>query len=138
MLPSIRTSFLSQSQVICQGEKTNFDTKEDDFLVKVKVLASQSSQTLKFDSMNCSSPGSYVHGILQARILEWAPIPSPGGTQPRDQIQVSCIAGRFFTTWATSLKLRFSFIPTKIADSCYDQVCMFMSVHVFYACAILL
>ena len=82
MLPNIKTSFLSQSQVICQGEKTNFDTKEDDFLVKVKVLASQSSQTLKFDSMNYSPPGSYVHGILQARILEWAPIPSPGKPNP--------------------------------------------------------
>ena len=36
--------------MIYQGEKTNFDTKEDNFLVKVKVLVSQSSQTLKLDS----------------------------------------------------------------------------------------
>ena len=37
-------------------------------------------------------------GILQARILEWVALPSPGGfSQPRDQIQVSCTAGGFFT-----------------------------------------
>ena len=42
------------------------------------------------------------HGILQARIPEWVAIPfSRGSSQPRDQTQVSCIAGRFFTIWAT-------------------------------------
>ena len=43
-----------------------------------------------------------VHAILQARILEWVAFPfSRGSSWPRDQIQVSCIAGRFFTSWAT-------------------------------------
>ena len=43
-----------------------------------------------------------VHGILKARILEWVAIPlSRGSSQPRDRIQVSSIAGRFFTNWAT-------------------------------------
>ena len=37
-----------------------------------------------------------VHGILQARILEWVAFPSRGSSQPRDQTQVSGIAGRFF------------------------------------------
>ena len=42
-----------------------------------------------------------VHGILQARILEWVDFPfSRGSSQPRDQTQVSHIAGRFFTSWA--------------------------------------
>ena len=42
------------------------------------------------------------HGILQARILEWAAVSfSRGSSQARDQIQVSCIAGAFFTSWAT-------------------------------------
>ena len=46
--------------------------------------------------------GSLVHGILQARILEWAAMPSSrGSSQPRDQTQVSLIAGGFFTIWAT-------------------------------------
>ena len=46
--------------------------------------------------------GLTVHGILQARILEWVAFPfSRGSSQPRDQTQVSHIAGRFFTSWAT-------------------------------------
>ena len=43
-----------------------------------------------------------VQGILQARILEWVAFPfSRGSSQPKDQTQVSHIAGRFFTNWAT-------------------------------------
>ena len=43
-----------------------------------------------------------VHGILQARILEWVAVPfSRGSSQNRDQTQVSHIEGRFFTSWAT-------------------------------------
>ena len=42
-----------------------------------------------------------VHGILQARILEWVAFPSSRGpSQLRDRTQVSLIAGRFFTSWA--------------------------------------
>ena len=50
-----------------------------------------------------SDPMDYtIHGILQARILEWVAFPSSrGSSQPRDQIQVSLIAGEFFTSWAT-------------------------------------
>ena len=47
----------------------------------------------------CSPPGSSVQGILQAKILEWVAMPySRGSSQPKDQTQVSCTAGRFFTT----------------------------------------
>ena len=47
--------------------------------------------------MDCSPPGSSVHGILHARILEWVAIPFPRrSSQPRDRIQTSLIAGRFF------------------------------------------
>ena len=50
----------------------------------------------------CSPPGSSVHGILQARILEWVAAPfSRGSSQTRDQNQVSSVAGRFFTVSAT-------------------------------------
>ena len=78
---------------------------QDSLLVQkqsqVKVLASQSCLTL-CDPRDCSPPGSSDHGILQARILEWVAIPfSRGSSWPRDQTQVSCIAGRFFTIWAT-------------------------------------
>ena len=48
--------------------------------------------------MDCSLPGLSVHGILQARILEWdAILFSRESSPPRDQTPVSCIAGRFFT-----------------------------------------
>ena len=47
--------------------------------------------------MYCSQPGSSVHGILQARILEWVAIPfSKGSSPPRDQMRISCIADGFF------------------------------------------
>ena len=51
------------------------------------MLVTQSCPTF-FDPMDCSPPGSSVHGILQARILEWVVIPSPGdlpdpGIEPR-------------------------------------------------------
>ena len=53
------------------------------------------------DPMGCSLSGSSIQRIFQARILECAAISfSRGTSQPRDQIQVSCIAGRFFTDWA--------------------------------------
>ena len=63
---------------------------------KVKVKFAQSYLTL-CDPMNCT-----VHGILQARILEWVAFSfSRGSSQPRDRTQVSRITGRFFTSWAT-------------------------------------
>ena len=56
--------------------------------------------------MDCSPPGSSVHGISQARILEWVAMPSSrGSSQPKDQSHVSCvscIAGGFFTHWVIS------------------------------------
>ena len=54
------------------------------------------------DPKDCSPPGFSVHGILQVRILEWFAMPlSRGSSQPGDWTQVSCIAGGFFTIWAT-------------------------------------
>ena len=51
------------------------------------------------DTMDYSLPSSFVHGILQARILEWVAISFFGGSsQPRDQAPVSALTGRFFST----------------------------------------
>ena len=59
----------------------------------VVVLAAQSCLTL-CDPMDCGLPGSSVHDILQARILEWIAIPfSRGSFRPRDRTRVFCIAG---------------------------------------------
>ena len=60
-------------------------------------LVAQSCPTL-CDPVDCSPPGSSVHGILQARILEWVAMPSSRvPSQPRDRAQVSHVAGTFFT-----------------------------------------
>ena len=68
-----------------------------------KNKVAQSCLTL-WDSMDYSPPRSSVHGIFQARILERVAIPfSRGSSQPRNQTRVSCIAGRFFTIWATKV-----------------------------------
>ena len=57
------------------------------------------------DPMDCSPPGSFVRGILQARILEWVAIPFSKGScynpETWDWTQVSCIVVRLFTIWAT-------------------------------------
>ena len=70
-------------------------------LLAVQVWVIQLCLTL-CDPMDYNLPGSSVHGILQTRILEWVAIPlSRGSSRPRDGTQVSCIAGRFITIWAT-------------------------------------
>ena len=80
------------------------------FRVDFKRIVSNYSEWVKFaqlcltlcNPMNCNPPGTSVHGILQARILEWVAISfSKWSSQPRDRIQVSRIAGGFFTNWAT-------------------------------------
>ena len=62
---------------------------------KVEVKVTLSCPTL-WDLMDYT-----VHGILEARILEWVAFPfSRGSSWPRNRTGVSCIAGRFFTSWA--------------------------------------
>ena len=52
--------------------------------------------------MDCRLPGSSVHGLLQARVLDWVSMPfSMGSSQPGDQTQVSRVASRFVTIWGT-------------------------------------
>ena len=61
----------------------------------------QSCPTL-CDPMDCSLSGSSIHGIFQARVLEWIAISfSRGSSQPRNRTWVSRIAGRRFTVRAT-------------------------------------
>ena len=64
--------------------------------INYKVKVTQSCLTL------CNPLDYTVHGIPQVRILEWVAFPFSGGfSQPRDQTQVSCIAGGFFTSRTT-------------------------------------
>ena len=69
--------------------------------IYMRSEVSQSCTTL-CNPTDCSLPGSSVRGIFQARILEWVAISfSRGTSQPWDWFQVSCIAGRRLTLWAT-------------------------------------
>ena len=64
---------------------------QEQFWLKSESV-SHSGMANSCDPMDCSPPGSSVHGILQARILEWVAIPfSRGCPWPRNQIPVSCI-----------------------------------------------
>ena len=68
--------------------KTFAKEKQKPDFAKVRTLC---------DPVDCSPPNSSIYGILQARILEWVAISfSMGSSRPRDQTQVSCIAGRCF------------------------------------------
>ena len=68
---------------------------------RVYCLVTKSCLTL-LKAMDCSPPGSSVHGISQARILEWFAISfSRGSSWPRDWTHVSCISRRILYHWAT-------------------------------------
>jgi len=84
------------------------------------------------DSMDCSPPGSSVHGILQARMLEWVAIPfSRGSSPPWDQTCISCvfcIAGRSFTTAPPGkpVYMIYIYIHTYI----YIYICMYVNLKI--------
>ena len=97
-----------QSVIISPPEKTNYiyiDRLQEFLLYKYTYACMLSHIHAPCDPVDCSSPGSSVHGIFQARILEWIAMPSSRGSSwPRDWTPVSMspsLAGRFFTTSAT-------------------------------------
>ena len=75
--------------------------------------------------MDCSPPGPSVHGILQARILEWVAMPSSrGSSPPRDRTHISydsCIAGRFF--------LFFFLQADSLLLSCWGRPMVTFNIH---------
>ena len=95
-----RKTTIVSGQRIVQIQSVQMWLDVQDVAWKLQVLVAQLCPTL-CDPVDCSLPGSSVHGILQARILEWVAIPfSRGSSQPRDWTWSSCIAGRHFTLWA--------------------------------------
>ena len=95
----------------------------------MKVLVAQSCPTL-CDPMDCSPPGSSVHGILQARMLEWVAAPfSRGSSQPRGQTWIFCIAGRFFTICATKRAKLLLFRKKK-------NLCIYLAVSGLSCCVL--
>ena len=78
-----------------------FSVRLSSLKVKSESEVTQSCPTL-CDPMDCSLPGSSLHGILQARVLEWGAISfSRGSSRPRDRTRVSRTPGRRFNLWAT-------------------------------------
>ena len=89
---------------------------------KVKVESEIAVVSL-CDPMDCSLPGSFIHGIFQARILEWVAISfSRRFSQPRDWTWASRIVGRRFTIWATR---EVQYRPGELTFQCS----MFLHVH---------
>ena len=98
-------------------------------LVTVVVSVAKSC-TILCIPMNCSLPGSSVHGISQARILEWVATSfSKGSSQPRDQTCVSCLSGGFFTVEPPQeaplvireMKIKTTMIPLHINEHGYNK-----------------
>ena len=80
---------------------TVFDAHFLGCFTDVKVKWSCSVMSALCNPMDCNLPGSSVHGIFQARVLEWVAISFSRRSRPRDQTQVSRIVGRCFIIWAT-------------------------------------
>ena len=95
------------------------------------MLVTQSCPTL-CDPTNCSPPGFSVHGILQARILEWIAIPfSRGTSKPRDRTLFSCLKGRFFTVWATG-EVSGGLLHIFLYIYVYTCICVYASIWVWH------
>ena len=101
--------FLCPNILFLQGHQSNWMRFHiNDFIltyyylfVAVYCSVTQLCLTL-FNPMDCSLPGSFVHGTLQARIVEWVAMSfSLGSPQPSGWTQAFCIAGRPITIWAT-------------------------------------
>ena len=104
--------------------------------VCVCVLVAQLCLTL-CDPKDYSMPGSSVLGILQATVLEWGAISfSRGSSRPRDQTWVSCIAGRYFTIWATReaqfFNIIFLILRTFFSIQPFEIYWHFSTQHIVY------
>ena len=98
----IRSRQLYKFSAVTEGESVQpkpHSLRSENFIFISEVT--QSCPTL-CDPMDSSLPGSSIHGIFQARVLEWVAISfSRGSSRPKDRTRVSLIAGRRFTVWAT-------------------------------------
>ena len=104
MSNSVRPHRQPPTRLLCPWDSPGKNTGVDcHFLLQCMKVKSESEVTQSCptlcDPMDCSPPGSSVHGILQASILEWVAMPfSKGLPRLRDRTQVSCTAGGCFTT----------------------------------------
>ena len=102
-----KNTYIENRLVVVKGEGKQrrdglgiWDWQMWSIILLYMCLVAQSCLTI-CDLVNCSPSGSSVHGILQARILEWVAISfSRKSSLSRDQTHVSCIAGGLFILWA--------------------------------------
>ena len=101
--------------------------------MKVKVKVKLLSHVRLCNPIDCIPPGSSIHWIFQARVLEWVAIPfSRGSSWPRDQTLVPHIAGRCFTVWATREA------PSYIHIHIYIYTHIYIRIHIYihtYICS---
>ena len=91
----LSTEYSARSKLLVSGNASESESE-----------VAQSCLTL-FDPMDCSLPCSCIHGIFQARVLEWVAISFyRGSSRPRDYTRISRIVGRCFAVWATREVLR--------------------------------
>ena len=105
-LPSFSrgSSWRDRTWVSCSAGRLFTTERQYNMKYNVKVKESEVTQSRPTfcDPMDCSLPGSSVHGIFQVGTLEWGAIAfSRRSSWPRDWTQVFCIVGRCFTIWAT-------------------------------------
>ena len=103
-------------------------------MVCVCAKSLQSCPTL-CDLMYCKLPGSSVHGIFQARILEWVAMPfSRGSSYSRDRTWVSWTVGRFFIIWATRdmVSLSFLFFSGMFYRLSVYRICVHISFKIYF------
>ena len=103
--------------------------------MKVKLLFAQSCLTL-CNALDYSLPGSPIHGILQARILEWAAVPPPGYL-PNPGIELTSVtfpvlAGGFFTTSTTWEAPYFFVSPVCFVLGCLWSYYWFLEVYIIF------
>ena len=122
MQPLLARSFASKAAIMCEGNYywfTSYNTPGTILSVSRTLcvcMCELLSCVQLCDPMDCSPPGSSVHGISQAKILEWVAMLSRGSSWPSDQTWVSRIANGFFTTWATRRALQ-NIIPVDTWDN---------------------
>ena len=97
------------------------------------VIQSLSCIWLCCNPIDCILPDSFVHGISQARILEWVAISFSRWSQPRDQTHIFCIAGRFFTSeppgkTIVDLQRCVDFCKTAVIQF-YIYICTYIHIH---------
>ena len=104
--PGFAPTSLATSSIYCGARRPGYLViKQQAFFTGVRVCSVAQSCPALCDPRDCSPPGSSVHGILQARILEWVAMPSSrGSSPPRKRTSVSyaspALAGSFLTTRA--------------------------------------